>query len=154
MAVPKILVPYNFTVHEWSAFDFIISTFGGRRDVKITLFNAYIPLPEIDFTSNPEMRKLMSGMVFLSEELKKKEFGLKSVKDYFLEKSFSEEQVDYVLKRKEKDLADEIIDAAVSGHYSVVVFTRTQGKVSRLFGRNVHEKVLRALKNVTVCVVT
>ena len=154
MAAPKILVPYNFTVHEWRAFDFIISTFAGRSDVKITLLNAYIPLPEIDFTSSPEMKKLTSGMIFLSEELKKKEFGLKSVKDYFLERGFSEEQVDYVLKRKEKDIADEIIDAAVNGYYTVVVLSRTPGKVSRFLGRNVHEKVLRALKNVTVCVAT
>jgi hypothetical protein len=154
MAVPKILVPYNFTVHEWKAFDFIVSTFAGRRDVKITLFNAYIPLPEIDFTTNPEMKKLMSGMIFLSEELKRKEFGLKSAEDYFLEKGFSKEQVAHVLKRKEKDIADEIIDAAVSGHYSVVVLTRTPGKVSRFLARSVHEKVLRALKNVTICVAT
>jgi hypothetical protein len=154
MAAQKILVPYNFTVHEWRAFDFIISTFAGRRDVKITLFNAYVPLPEIDFRSNPEMKKLTSGMIFLSEELKKKEFGLKSAKDYFSGKGFSEEQVDYVLKRKEKDIADEIIDAAVNGHYTVVVLARTPGKVSRLLARNVHEKVLRVLKNVIICIAT
>jgi hypothetical protein len=154
MSVLKILVPYNFTVHEWRAFDFILSAFAGRRDVRITLFHAYIPLPEVNFTSNPEMKKLMSGMIFLSEELKKKELGLKSARDHFLEKGFSDEQVDFVLKRKEKDIADEIINAAVSGHYTVVVLTRTPGKVSRLLVRGVHEKLLRALKNIVICVAT
>jgi hypothetical protein len=154
MAALKILVPYNFTVHEWRAFDFIVSAFAGRSDVKITLFHAYIPLPEIDFTSNPEMRKLMSGMIFLSEEIKKKEFGLNSARDYFLEKGFSGEQVDHVLKRKEKDIADEIIEAAINGHYTVVVLTRMPGRVSRFLARSVHEKVLGSLKNATVCIAT
>jgi hypothetical protein len=37
MTITKILVPYNFTVHEWKAFDFIIKVFHGREDVKISL---------------------------------------------------------------------------------------------------------------------
>lgn len=152
MAVPKILVPYNFTTHEWRAFDFIIGTFADRKDVKVTLFSAYIPLPEIDFTSNPEMKKLMSGWTYLSEEIKRKEFGLKSVKDYFLDKGFSEDQIDYVLKRKDKDIADEIIETAVDGHYTMVVLTITPGKVSWVLSRSVHEKILRGINDITVCI--
>lgn len=154
MGEMKILVPYNFAVHEWKAFDFVIKAFAGREDVLITLFNTYVPLPEIDLTANPELRKMRSGMIFLSEELKKKEAGLQSAKNYFLKNGFSEDQVGYVFKEKEKDIADEIIDAVMKGHYQVVVLRPTPGKVSRLFARSVHEKVLRALKQVTVCIAT
>jgi hypothetical protein len=154
MATKKILVPYNFSIHEWKAFDFVVTVLGGREDVKITLFNTYVPVPEIDLTGNPELDKMRGGLIFLSEELKRKEDGLKSAVNYFLQHGFSADQVDFVFKKKEKDVAEEIVDAVVNGHYDMVVLRPTPGKVSRLFARSVHEKVLRSLKEVTVCIAT
>jgi len=154
VAAIKILVPYNFSIHEWKAFDFVINILGGRDDVKITLFNTYVPVPEIDLTGNPELDKMKGGLIFLSEELKRKEQGLKSAVTYFLQHGFLEDQVDFVFKKKEKDVAEEIVDAVVNGHYDMVVLRPTPGKVSRLFARSVHEKVLRALKDVSVCIAT
>jgi hypothetical protein len=154
MAAIKILVPYNFSVHEWKAFDFVINILGVRKDAKITLFNTYVPVPEIDLTGNPELDKMKGGLIFLSEELKRKEQGLQSAVTYFLQHGFLEDQVDFVFKKKEKDVAEEIVDAVVGGHYDIVVLRPTPGKVSRLFARSVHEKVLRALKGVCVCIAT
>jgi len=154
MTTIKILVPYNFTVHERKAFDFIIKAFSGRKDVKITIFNTYIPMPEIDITANPELSKMRSGMIYLSEELKRKEEGLKSAGNYFMKNGFLEDQVDYIFKKKEKDISDEITETAVKGQYDVVVLRPTPGKVSRLIARSIHEKVLKALKDVTVCIAT
>ena len=154
MAAIKILVPYNFSIHEWKAFDFVINILGGRDDVKITLFNTYVPVPEVDLTGNPELDKMKGGLIFLSEELKRKEQGLKSAVTYFVQHGFVEDQVDFVFKKKEKDVAEEIVDAVVTGRYDMVVLRPTPGKVSRLFARSVHEKVLRALKDVSVCIAT
>lgn len=154
MAATKVLVPYNFSVHEWKAFDFVISILRGRDDVTITLFNTYVPVPEIDLTGNPELQKMRGGLIFLSEELKRKEQGLNSAVKYFLQHGFSEHQVDFLFKKKEKDVADEIIDAVVKGRYDMVVLRPTPGKVSRLFARSVHERVLRSLQDVAVCIAT
>jgi hypothetical protein len=154
MATIKILVPYNFSVHEWKAFDFVVNILGGRDDVKITLFNTYVPVPEIDLTGNPELDKMRGGLIYLSEELKRKVEGLKSAANYFLQHGLSEHQVDFVFKKKEKDVAEEIIDAVVNGHYDMVVLRPTPGKVSRFFARSIHEKVIKALQEVTVCIAT
>ena len=61
--------------------------------------------------------------------------------------------MDYIFKAKDRSVADEIMDAVSKGHYRVLVLSR-QLKVSRLFGRSVHTKVLSSLKDITVCIVT
>ncbi len=92
MANLKILVPYNFTAYEQRALDFLISTFGGRPHVHVTLFNAYTPLPPIDLAASPEMAKLRSAVVSLTEELRQKEEGLNAVKAFLAENGFLEDQ--------------------------------------------------------------
>ena len=154
MAIQKVLVPYNFTPNESKALDFIISNFIYHKDVEITLFNSYTPLPEIDIKASPELQKMTSGILFLSQELKKKEEGLVSAKDHLLENGFSDNQVKYVFKERQKNVADEIIDMVVKGHYKMLVLTPKPGKVNRMFARSVHDKVLRSLKNVTICIAT
>ncbi|MBW1804045.1 MAG: universal stress protein [Deltaproteobacteria bacterium] len=149
----KILVPYNFSAHEEKALDWTINAFAGDTDNKITLFNVYAPLPVIDMDANPELGKMRGGMVSLSEEVRQKEGGLKSAKQHLLENGFSDDQIDYVFKEREKDVAQEIIDTILKGHYRVLVLSRQSGKVTRLFSRSVHTKVLSTVKDITVCVV-
>ncbi|MBW1680040.1 MAG: universal stress protein [Deltaproteobacteria bacterium] len=152
MAVEKILVAYNFARYERKGLDFVASTYAGRKDVKITLFNAYTPLPAVEMNGNPEMAKVRPGMASLSDELRQKESALKSCIDYLLENGFSQDQLDYVFKAREKSVADEILDMVSKGHYRVVVLSRQPTKVSRLFGRSVHSRILSSIKDVTVCV--
>jgi hypothetical protein len=133
MATQKILMPYNFTANEKKALDFIINTFAHRRDVKVTLFNTYAPLPKIDM---------------------EKEAGLKSIMDYLLEKGFSEDQIDYIFKQRERTIVEEIISIVSKGHYGVLVLSRQSGKATRLFARSLHSKVLHALKDITICIAT
>ncbi len=150
MAVREILVPYNFTASERKSLDFIIHAFSNQKDVKITLFNSYTPLPEIDIKESPELRKMHGGLAFLSGELKKKEKGLISAKEYLLENNFSDDQVDYIFKERKKDIADEIIDMLGSGRYKIVVLTPTLAK-KRLLTRSAHEKLLRTVRDITIC---
>jgi HSP90 family molecular chaperone len=153
MAVQEILVPYNFTAYERKSLDFIIHAFSHQKDVKISLFNSYTPLPEIDIKETPELRKMHAGLAFLSGELKKKEKGLISAKEYLLENNFSDDQVDYIFKERKKDIADEIIDMLLSGHYKIVVLTPRLAK-KRLLTRSVHDKLLRTVKDITICLAT
>ncbi len=48
MASEKILLPYNFTGYHQRALDFVIRTFSHLKDVEVTLFHTYTPVPEID----------------------------------------------------------------------------------------------------------
>lgn len=153
MTMAKILVPFNFEPHERQVFDFIINNFANREQIKVTIFSTYVSLPELDYKETPELGKMRGGVIFLAQELQKKEAGLRVVKDFLVENGFSDDSVDYVLKKAEKDTAGEIIDAALNGHYDIIVFRPVPGKIRRMFGPSVHEKVSRALKNVTVCIV-
>ena len=154
MAAQKILMPYNFTAYEEKALDFVINTFSRRKDVKITLFNTYTPLPEINMEASPEMGKMRTGIASLSQELKDKEAGLISAKHHLVENGFSEDQIDYVFAEKKKNIADEIIETVLRGHYRVLVLSRQAGKANRLFARSVHTRILSALKDITICIAT
>jgi hypothetical protein len=154
MALQKILVPYNFTAHDQKALDFLINTYLNREDVQITLFHAYTPLPPVDFEANPEIKKMGVGITFLSEEVRRKEEGMKAAKDFLVENGFSGNQVSYVFKERQRVVADEIIELATKGHYRVLVLSQQVGKVSRMFSRSVHARILSTLKGVTVCIPT
>jgi hypothetical protein len=152
MALQKILVPYNFTAYDKKAMDFLISTYLTREDVQVTLFHAYTALPPVDLVANPEMKKMGSGMAFLSDEIRRKEGGIQSARDFLVESGFLPSQVGYVFKEREKGIAEEIIDLVNKGHYRVLVLSRQAAKVNRMFTRSVHAKILSTLKGVTVCI--
>ena len=150
----KILMPYNFTPPDQKALDFIIRSYAGNPNVKITLFHTYSPLPEVDVKANPEIQKMMRGINYLATELREKEKGLNSAKAYLVEKGFQEDAVDYVFTKKIKSSADEIIQTVYEHGYDVLVISRKPGKMTQLFSRSVHNKVLAALKDVVVCIAT
>jgi hypothetical protein len=154
MALQKILVPYNFTAYDQKAMDFLINTYLNRDDVQVTLFHAHAPLPPVDFEANPEMKKMGVGITFLSEEVRRKEEGMKTAKDFLVQNGFSGTQVSYVFKERQRAVADEIIELATKGHYRVLILSRQSGKVSRMFSRSVHARILSALNGVTVCIPT
>ena len=154
MAIRKILVPYNFTSFDDAAVDFVIKTFANQKDIKITLFHTYLPLPAVDVEASPEMRKLGHGLAFLSAELKEKEGGLKSSKAFLIESGFSNDQIDYIFKERKVSIADEIIETVSKGHYKIVVLSRQAGRVNRMFARNIHDRLLSKVKNITVCIAT
>ena len=109
MAKSKILVPYNFTAYDEKALDFVIRTFAGNKDVEITLFNAYTPIPEIDMKESPIMEKLKNNLSLLSKKNKEQEDELKAVKQNLVQNGFSENQVRYIFQPRKKDIAAGII---------------------------------------------
>lgn len=154
MRTQKILVPYNFTVYDEKALDFLIRTFANREDVHVTLFHTYIPLPGIDPDASPVMDKMKRGITFLIKELNEKEEGLKARRNLLLQEGFSKDQVDYIFKERKKSVADEIIETISKDHYRILIMSRLQGKTGRLFARSVHDKVLAVFKDITVCLVS
>lgn len=152
MAAYKVLMTYDFSIMDEKSLSFVINTFSYRKDAHITLFSTYTPLPEIDPKASPELAKMNAGMAFLSNEIKEKEKGLADAKTFLMRYGFSSDQVDYVLKKRSKSIAKEIIDQAMNGNYQVVVLSRQPGKVTRYYALGMHNQLLTALNNVTVCI--
>jgi hypothetical protein len=154
MAIQKILLPYNFTSDEERALRFVVYTLARKKDVEITLFHTYTPLPEVDVKGSPALAKMRGPILSLSEELREKEKGLESARQYLLENGFSEDKVNYIFKKREKSVVDEIIETVKKGRYRGLVLSHRRGRVKRMFIRGVNEKILSSLKDVTVCIVT
>jgi hypothetical protein len=154
MASQKILLPYNFTNYDQKALDFVIRTFAHGKDVEVTLFNAYTSVPEIETNNSPIMDKLKGNLTYLSQRIREQEEGLRVAKRNLLENGFSEDQIHYVYKPRNKDIAGEIIEQALNGQYNLIVINRKPGKVTRFFTGSVLNKVASALKDTTICLVT
>ena len=154
MANQKILLPYNFARNDRKALEFVIRTFANQKDIEITLFNAYTPVPKIEVRGSPVMEKMASSMQHLIKKVYEQEAALKAVKQELLKNGFSENQVYHIFKPRKKDVALEIIDLCLNGQFNVVVISHKQSKITRFFTTNVFAKVVTALKDKTVCVVT
>jgi len=154
MATQKILLPYNFTSYDKKALDFVIRTFANRKDVEITLFNAYVPLPEIDMRASPIMEKVTSNLHYISQRINEQETELKAVVNKLLGRGFSETRIKTIFAPQQKDVADDIIKQAVNGQFDVVILNRNPSKIISFFTGSAFNKIVKALKDITVCIVS
>ena len=150
----KILLPYNFTKNDEKALDFVIRTFANQQDFEVTLFNAYTPPPDVDVSGSPVMEKISSNMNYLRIRMLDQEDALKTAKRKLIENGFSENQVNNIFEPKEKDIAQDIINVSLKGRFNVVVINRKPGRIARFFVGSVFDRVVTALKDITVCIVT
>lgn len=154
MDTPKILLPYNFTSYDKKALDFVCRTFSDKKEAEVTLFNAYTPVPTIEMRGSPIMEQMKNNLSYLSQRVKEQEDALHVIKNHLLGKGFSEDNIHIVFEPKNRDVAGDIIDLAQDGRFNVVVLNRKPGKIARFFAGSVSSKVVAALKNVTVCIVS
>ena len=154
MAIQKLLLPYNFTRLDQKALDFVIRTFGGREDIEVTIFNAYTPVPEIETNASSITGKLKGSLSYLSQKIAEQEAELKMLKDTLLENGFTENLVHTVFQPRKKEVASEIIDIARDNQFDIIVISHKPGKATRFFTGSRYSKVIAALKDVTVCIVS
>ena len=154
MDYTKILLPYNFTSHDKKALDFIIHTFAGKKEAEITLFNAYTPAPPIEMRGSPVMEQMKDTLNYLSQRINEQDDELKTIKSRLSGKGFGEDKIHIVFEPKKKDVAGDIIDLAQNGRFDVVVLNRKPGKIARFFTGSVFSKVVAALKDTTICIVS
>jgi len=154
MASQKILLPYNFTDMDKKALEFFIKTFGLSKDCHITLFHIYTSLPKIETDSSTVMGRLSTSMQYLAKQQREKEEALAEARQYLIKKGFADGQVDYVFRPREKQVVDEIIDAALEGRYDIIILNCRPYRITRLFIQSIHNRVVTALKDVAVCIVT
>ena len=154
MAAQKILLPYNFTILDQKALAFANSTFGHLAEVEITLFHAYTPLPEIEAESTSVMGKLKGDLSYLSQKIMQRETDFKAVEEKLLQGGFAQSCIHTIFKPRKKDIAAEIIELVTNDNFNVVIINHKSGKASRFFTGSVFSKVVSALKDTTVCIVS
>jgi hypothetical protein len=154
MATQKILITYNFTSYDQKALDFVTRTFAHLKDVEVTLLNLYTPVTKIESRESPVMAKFQRNLDYLSQKVKEQEEGLKEARQYLVQNGFTENQVSYLYKPRKKDIVGEIVDIATKDNFNIVVMNRKPGKVTRFFTGSVFNKVVSALKDKTVCIVS
>ena len=154
MAAQKILLPYNFTTLDQKALTFANNTFGRLEDVEITLFHVYTPLPEIEAESTSVMGKLKGDLSYLSQKIMQRESELKAVEEKLLQGGFTQSCIHSVFKPRKRDIASEIIEFVTENKFSVIIINHRPGKASRFFTGSVFSKIVSALKDTTVCIVS
>ena len=154
MAIQKLLLPYNFTRLDEKALDFVISTFGKLEEIEVTVFNAYTPVPEIETAASSVTGKLKASLSYLSQKITEQETELKTIKQKLVNNGFADNRVHTVFQPRKKEVASEIIDIATKNKFDVIVISHKPGKATRFFTGSRYNKVISALKDVTICVVS
>ena len=154
MGTLKILFPYNFTMYDKKALEFLNKTFARLSDVQITIFNAYTPVAEMETGDESVMARMKSNINFLRQKLVEKENELKNVQNQ-LQKGFTEGHVSYIFKpRKKKDIATEIVDLALYENFDMIILNRKPAKITRFFTGSIFSKVVGSLPDKIVCIVS
>ena len=154
MVIQKILLPYNFTPLDQKAVDFTIEAFSHLKAVEITIFKAYAPLPKIDASDAAGTGKLKESMAYLTNRLAQRETELNDVKQKLVAKGFEAARIKTIYKPRQKDVATEIIDLNRYNRFDVIILNRKQARIGRFFSGSISQKIIMALKDTTVCVVS
>jgi nucleotide-binding universal stress UspA family protein len=153
MAARKILVPYNFTRNDEEAIAFVIDRFNQQTTMQITLFHAYIPVPEIEISDKTVMNRLAGNLAYLRQKNYDLEEALAQVQTRLVDAGFPEKSVKRIFKPQEKEIAQEIIEQAAKGEFTTIVLNHNPSKIKRYFTPSVTKKVARALKDIELSIV-
>lgn len=155
MAAQRILLPYNFSQNDNKALEFITTTFGQHEDIDITVFHAYTPLTEIeDYDHQSAASKLKRRLSYLTEELTEREMALQELRTRLINSGFDRDRVRYIFKSRKLEIAAAIIEQTKEEDYDIIVLNHRPGKVTRFFTGSVFTKVVTALQDITVCIVS
>ena len=154
MATQKILLPYNFTILDKKAMDFVSEAFSHLEDVEIVVFHAYTPLPELETPDTLVTGKLKSSMNFLTQKIMQQEKELEAVKNQLVINGFATNRVQIIFKSRKKDVAVEIIELAAQEKVDVIVINHKPGKATRFFTGSAFNKIVATVKDTTVCIVS
>jgi hypothetical protein len=154
----KMLVPYNFTMQDEKALNYVMKTYGNEQDLEITLFHLYTPLAKYSqfytgSTTSPVLTTVgeKTGKKILT--LKQKESDFNNLKNLFVENGFHEDRISLSFSAKEESVGESIIHKIGQDNYDIVVLSHAPRKGRMFIGENVHEKVLNGLKDKVVIIV-
>ena len=155
MDAQRILLPYNFSPNDQKALAHVIRTYGSLENIDVTIFHAFTPLSEIEASDHQSATaKLKRRLSYLTQELTEREMALQEVRQYLIGKGFDKDHVRYVFKSRKGEVATAIVEQTQEAHYDVIVLNHKPGKVTRFFTGSVFTKVVTALRDITVCIVS
>jgi len=154
MGTQKLLLPYNFTDRDRKALEFTADTFASHGGVEVTLFHAYLSLPPVQARNRQVTERLQGGMGYLRATISELESDFQNVRDELIDRGFAPAMVRALFRRREKGLLDAILDLHQRERFNLIVLSRRPGRMGRFFDSSLHAKLLSALTNVTVCVVS
>lgn len=153
MVAQKILLPYNFTRNDEKAVAFVIDSFGQQADTQITLFHAYIPVPNIEVSDKTVMNRLAGNLSYLRQKNYELEEELQQAQRRLVSAGFSEQNIQCIFKPQEKETAQEIIKQATKGGFTTIVLSQNPSKIRKFFTASVSKKVAQALKDTELLIV-
>ena len=154
MGMQKLLLPYNFTERDRNALEFTANTFAPHADVEVTLFHAYLSLPEVDIQDQQVTERLKGGMGYLQAKISELETEFQNVRDELIDRGFPPARVRAVFRPRKKEVLDAILDLHHRERFNLIVVSRRPGRIGRFFAGSLHSKLIAALTNVTICVVS
>ncbi len=155
MDAQKILLPYNFSQTDQKSLAFVIRTFGSQENTEVTLFHAFTPLSEIEATDHQSATaKLKRRLSYLTQELTEREMALQEVCQYLIKEGFHRDKVRYIFKSRKGEISTAIIEQTKEDDYDIIILNHKPGKVTRFFTGSVFTKVVTALRDITVCIVS
>jgi len=154
MARQKLLLPYNFKSHDVKALEFVKQTFIPIQDLEVTLFHVYTTVPEIEATGQSVMGKLKTNLGYLNRRIMELESALTDVKKQLVAQGISETRLHSIFKPRKQGVAAEIVALAQKENYDFIVLNHKPGRATRFFTGSVFSRVVTALKDTTVCIVS
>lgn len=146
MTTCRVLVPSNFMANDDKSLVFVIQKYSHDKDVRVTLFHAYTPVPVIDVRNNPIMEKMSGNLSYLKQCQESREEELQKAKEKLVKGGFETSQVDYIFTSLKSNIATDIITLVREKKFNVVVMNRTPNKIAKFFMRSVSKKISDGLK--------
>ena len=125
-----------------------------QTDTQITIFHAYIPVPDIEVSDKTVMNRMAGNLAYLRQKNYELEETLKLVQKRLVKAGFNEQNIQRVFKSQEKETAQEIIEQAIKENITTVVLSQNPSKIRKFFTVSISKKVARALKNIELLIVS
>ena len=142
----NILIPYNFTGNDELAIDFVGQRYAKRKEVEITLFHVFTPVPEIDPRNNPIMDKVIQNTSYLRVQQDGEKQAMEAAKQALVNYGFAADHIHCIYRPVRHDIADDIIRLWKSGKFDVVVLNRNPGNIINYFSRSISKRVTRQVE--------
>jgi hypothetical protein len=153
MSLQKLLLPYNFTKNDEKCLDFIIQRFAQDQKIDITLFHAYIPVPDVEIGDKTVMTRLSANLAYLRQKIKDSEAEIVNAKEKLINAGFPSDMIHSVFKPQDKEAAQEIIDYARSGAFDMIILNHNPSAITKFFTTSVSKKVSKALNDLEIIMV-
>ncbi len=152
----KILVAFDDSKNAMRSVEFVSTAFS--KDNVVTLFNVLPDTAALCQMNSPELTPYFKSQQqsFCTLEDKKKnivEEALKMAKEKLLEAGFEKEHIEIKLHVKKDGIARDIVSESKNNYDVIVMGRRGLSGIKEFFFGSVSQKVLHAVKNLSVLIV-